>query len=76
MCPGGYVLSSGTEQEGLVTNGMSNSARNSPWSNSALVVSVKKEQDFFSTETPLAGLNFQREIEKKLIIKVKKLSPP
>ena len=41
MCPGGYVLSSGTDADGIVVNGMSNYARNSRWSNSALVVTVK-----------------------------------
>src|SRR5690606_2172204 len=32
MCPGGYVLSSGTDKDGIVVNGMSNYARNSRWS--------------------------------------------
>jgi len=62
MCPGGYVLSSGTEENGLVVNGMSNFARNSPWSNAALVVSVK------SAELPekdlLAGMRYQHAIEQ------------
>ena len=65
MCPGGYVLSSGTEEDGIVVNGMSNYARNSRWSNSALVVSVKAGQDFSIKNNPLGGLQFQREIEKK-----------
>lgn len=64
MCPGGYVLSSGTEKEGIVVNGMSNYARNSPWSNSALVVSVKVEQDIPERDI-MAGLRFQHEIENK-----------
>jgi uncharacterized FAD-dependent dehydrogenase len=64
MCPGGYVLSSGTEKEGIVVNGMSNFARNSPWSNAALVVSVKAEKDL-SDKDLMAGLRFQHEIEKK-----------
>ncbi len=63
MCPGGYVLSSGTEKQGLVVNGMSNSARNSPWSNSALVTTVKANHDL--TSSILAGLEFQKTIEKK-----------
>lgn len=61
MCPGGYVLSSGTENNGLVVNGMSNYARNSPWSNSALVVSVEAGKDFEGGL--LSGLDFQRKIE-------------
>tara|TARA_R110002072_G_scaffold276051_1_gene437552 strand:+ start:305848 stop:307404 length:1557 start_codon:yes stop_codon:yes gene_type:complete len=64
MCPGGYVLSSGTDSEGIVVNGMSNYARNSPWSNSALVVSVESGKDF-STKDLMSGLRFQHDIEKK-----------
>ncbi len=63
MCPGGYVLSSGTEKDGIVVNGMSNYARNSRWSNSALVVAVKPGDDFDSSDT-LAGLRYQHEIER------------
>ena len=64
MCPGGYVLSSGTESDGIVVNGMSNYARNSRWSNSALVVTVKADEDF-STDNVLSGMDFQRDIEIK-----------
>lgn len=67
MCPGGYVLSSGTEADGIVVNGMSNYARNSRWSNAALVVSVKAGLDF-SSEDVLAGLDFQHQIEKKAFL--------
>lgn len=68
MCPGGYVLSSGTDADGIVVNGMSNFARNSPWSNSAIVVTVQKGRDFAlgeSDEDLLDGLLFQQSIEKK-----------
>ncbi|MCM2351686.1 MAG: NAD(P)/FAD-dependent oxidoreductase [Bacteriovoracaceae bacterium] len=71
MCPGGYVLSSGTEKDGIVVNGMSNYARNSPWSNSALVVSVKAERDL-KDKSLMAGLNFQHEIEQKAFALSKK----
>ncbi len=64
MCPGGHVLSSGTEENGLVTNGMSNSARNSPWSNAALVVTVEAEKDLESND-PLEGLRLQELIEER-----------
>lgn len=64
MCPGGYVLSSGTEADGIVVNGMSNYARNSRWSNAALVVSVRAGVDF-SDKKLLAGLDFQHAIEQK-----------
>lgn len=64
MCPGGYVLSSGTDKDGIVVNGMSNYARNSRWSNAALVVSVNAGKDFDESDV-LAGLEFQYQIEKK-----------
>jgi len=62
MCPGGYVLSSGTESDGIVVNGMSNFSRSSPWSNSALVVAVKSGVDF-SSDDVLNGLKFTQKIE-------------
>jgi uncharacterized protein len=61
MCPGGYVLSSGTEENGLVTNGMSNFSRNAPWSNSALVTSIIAGKDFNGL---LGGVEFQKKIEQ------------
>jgi uncharacterized FAD-dependent dehydrogenase len=64
MCPGGYVLSSGTETNGLVVNGMSNFARNSPWSNAALVVSVQAGLDY-KLDDVLNGLAFQQNIEQR-----------
>jgi len=64
MCPGGYVLSSGTDDNGIVVNGMSNYARNSRWSNAALVVSVRAGVDFDASENILAGLDFQNGIEQ------------
>lgn len=71
MCPGGYVLSSGTEKDGIVVNGMSNYARNSPWSNAALVVSVKSDRDLQS-ESLLAGLDFIHSVEQKAFALSKK----
>lgn len=62
MCPGGYVVNASTEEGGLVVNGMSNEARDSGYANSAIVVTV--EPDDFATESPLAGVDFQREYEK------------
>jgi uncharacterized FAD-dependent dehydrogenase len=73
MCPGGYVLSSGTEASGIVVNGMSNYARNSPWSNAALVVSVKSEKDL-EDKSLLAGLDFQHSIEQKAYALSKKFA--
>ena len=63
MCPGGFVIAAGSENEGLVTNGMSLFRRNSPFANSALVVSVGMED--FGGNGPLAGMEFQRRWEEK-----------
>ena len=62
MCPGGYVVNSSSEEKHLVINGMSNHARNSGTSNSAVIVTVTPN-DFGNK--PLSGLSFQRELEKK-----------
>ena len=62
MCPGGYVVASASEEEGVVTNGMSNFARNGQNSNSALLVSVYPED--FDGDDVLAGMHFQRKLEK------------
>ncbi|MCB0412752.1 MAG: hypothetical protein KDD50_00360 [Bdellovibrionales bacterium] len=61
MCPGGYVLSSGTDPSGLVCNGMSNYKRNSPHANSAVVVTIKNSPD-----KPLFyGLEKQKQLEER-----------
>lgn len=62
MCPGGQVVASASEQDHVVTNGMSLYARDSGVANSALVVTVGPD-DF--GEHPLAGMAFQREWEAK-----------
>ena len=63
MCPGGFVIAASSENQGLVTNGMSLFRRNSPFANSAMVVSVGVE-DFWGNG-PLAGMEFQRRWEEK-----------
>lgn len=40
MCPGGFIVPSATAQEEVVVNGMSPSARNSPYANSGIVVEI------------------------------------
>lgn len=64
MCPGGYVLSAGTEADGLVSNGMSNYSRNSPYANAAIVVTVDHDQSFGATNI-FGGLQWRREIESR-----------
>jgi uncharacterized protein len=62
MCPGGVVVAASSEEGGVVTNGMSDYLRDSPRANSALVVSVGK--DDFPGDSPLAGIEFQRSLER------------
>jgi uncharacterized FAD-dependent dehydrogenase len=66
MCPGGVVVAAASEEGGVVTNGMSDYRRNSPFANSALVVSVGN--DDFPGESPLAGVAFQRALERRAFI--------
>ncbi len=61
MCPGGVVVNASSEPEHLVVNGMSNHDRMADNSNSALVVTVKPED--FDSDSPLAGVDFQRKYE-------------
>ncbi|HZV80918.1 MAG TPA: hypothetical protein VFF53_02000, partial [Geobacteraceae bacterium] len=62
MCPGGVVVACSSESRGVVTNGMSSYGRNTPWANSALVATVRRED--FPGRSPLAGVEFQRELEQ------------
>ncbi len=43
MCPGGTVVPAASGPEQIVVNGMSASQRNSPWSNSGMVVEVRRD---------------------------------
>lgn len=67
MCPGGILVPASTAPGELVLNGMSNSARNSKWANSGVVVSVEPEDlPEYAKYGPLSALNFQRDIEKTM----------
>ena len=61
MCPGGEVICSSTEENGIAVNGMSYYARNAENSNSAVVVSVNAND--FGTDV-LDGVRFQRMMEQ------------
>lgn len=63
MCPGGYIVNASSEEEKLAINGMSYSKRDSDSANSAIIISVTPED--FASKEPLAGILFQRELEKK-----------
>ena len=62
MCPGGFVMPATSEEYAVVTNGMSNYARKERNANSALIAQVTRAD--FKSEHPLAGIAFQREIER------------
>ena len=66
MCPGGTVVASSAEKETVVTNGMSNFARNEENANSALLVNVSPA-DFYKGSA-LDGLYFQRFWENKAYV--------
>ncbi len=62
MCPGGRIINSSSEQGRLCTNGMSLSARNYPYSNAAIAVTVFPDD---CGDDPLGGIEFQRAIEEQ-----------
>ena len=72
MCPGGFVVPSSSAPEEIVVNGMSAAARNSKWSNSAIVVEIRPEdipepyvQKAIKAGCPdLAGLYFRHNLER------------
>lgn len=66
MCPGGTVVLASSEKETVVTNGMSEYARDKENANSALLVGIDPAD--FPSEHPLAGMYLQRDIERKAFI--------
>lgn len=62
MCPGGKVVAAASEPGRLVTNGMSEYARDESNANSAIVVGITPEVDY--PEGPLAGIALQRRLEE------------
>lgn len=64
MCPGGYVLSAGTDVNGVVCNGMSNYNRNSPFANAAMAVTIDHEKNF---KDVFDGLRFRADLEKRAL---------
>lgn len=62
MCPGGVVVASASDNGQIVTNGMSNYARDGVNANSAIAVSVN-ENDFGGTVD--GAIAFQENIERK-----------
>ena len=62
MCPGGTVVAATSESNRVVTNGMSQYSRNERNANAGIVVGISPD-DF--PGGPLAGIEFQRQIESK-----------
>lgn len=63
MCPGGEVVAAASEAGGIVTNGMSNYARDGKNANAALLVNVDPA-DLESSDV-LAGVGLQRAVEQR-----------
>jgi uncharacterized FAD-dependent dehydrogenase len=63
VCPGGQVVAAASEEGRLVTNGMSEFARDQENINGALLVNVTVE-DYGGENDPLAGIAFQRQMEE------------
>ncbi len=74
MCPGGYVISSISDENTAVCNGMSNFARNGKFANSAIVVSIDHESHF--GKDVFGGMNYRRELETKSFHFVKEKGNP
>jgi len=62
MCPGGVVIDSSSEEGACVCNGMSYSARDGEFANSALLCDVNVSD--FGSDHALAGVEFQKKYEE------------
>ena len=62
VCPGGQVVAAASETGQVVTNGMSEYARDRENINGALLINVTPED--FGSDHPLAGIAFQRKLER------------
>ena len=62
MCPGGVVIPAASEAGGVVTNGMSDYARDGRNANSALLVQVRRAD--FDRGDIFDGVRFQRALER------------
>lgn len=62
MCPGGYVVAAASEENRVVTNGMSYQSRDGENANAALLVTLNPKE--FPYPGPLGGMLWQQEIEE------------
>ena len=65
MCPGGVVVAATSEENAVVTNGMSQYSRSERNANSAIVVGISPE-DF--NNDPLQGIELQRKLERNAYV--------
>ena len=65
MCPGGIVAPCATKNGEVVTNGWSPSKRNNYWANSGFVTEIGPNDVDIKNKGQLAGLEFQKMIERK-----------
>ena len=65
MCPGGTVVAATSEENRVVTNGMSQYSRNERNANAGIVVNVDPKDYGATPQNPLAGIDFQRALESK-----------
>jgi len=65
MCPGGQIVPTSTNPEELCINGMSFSKRAGKFANSALVVTVGAKEFNQDSTSALAGVDFQRAMERE-----------
>ena len=63
MCPGGYVVAAASEENTVVTNGMSYHDRAGDNANAALLVTL--HPDVFPYGGPLGGVRWQQELERR-----------
>ena len=61
MCPGGYVVNSASSKGTVVTNGMSDNARDGENANSAILVNIK----YPDNSSVFSGIEIQEKLEKK-----------
>ena len=66
MCPGGEVVASSSNENEIVTNGMSNFARDKENANSAVLVNIIPED--YESKHPLAGIDYQAKFERKAFL--------
>jgi uncharacterized FAD-dependent dehydrogenase len=65
MCPGGTVVAATSEPNRVVTNGMSQYSRNERNANAGIVVNVDPADYGGDANHPLAGIEFQRQLESR-----------